>query len=508
MSSAPVLIASAFVIVASYLVLHRKSGIENIPGPPSPSWIFGNMLQLLLPPSYGDYEFTWLKLYGPIYRLRECFGQDRLMVSDPLAFQYILNSAQFVHGPISENFVHLLYGKRSVSAVRGDTHKRLRAALNTGFTAAAVKNYQPIFQKMAQALTEQLEQSSASSINISPLLSTATLGAISEAVLGCSTQDLGDEFVANNSQIVVLASSQSAAQILANALGALLPTSVFNAAVYIPTSAFKAVRRAKYLADDLGRRVVREKMDAARQGLEIDGDVYGQLLNPVQSESTKKEMTEEAIVAQTSIILVAGQDTTLARDPHFQDQLRAEIQSNLGANPHNVAYDGMPLLNAFIKETLRLYPAAALEERVALADAVIPITEGIRTSMEQVITQIPVRKGQLVTLAIASFQRLESFWGADSHEFKPRRWLEGSPYKGETSVGPYANLRSFINGITLIYLEVCRILEMQVLTCELVGKFSFTLPKDDPVRVRSATVLSPVMSNGEKGASLCVTRIL
>ncbi|KAJ6546674.1 cytochrome P450 [Mycena vulgaris] len=517
MSSATVLIA-AIVTVALYRVLHRKSGIENIPGPPSPSWIFGNMLQLLLPPSYGDYEFTWLKLYGPIYRLKECFGQDRLMVSDPLAFQYILNSAQFVHGPIIENFVHLLYGKRSVSAVRGDSHKRLRAALNTGFTAGAVKNYQPIFEKVAQALTEQLEQSSASSINISPLLSTATLGAISEAVLGCSTQDLGEEFVANNCQIVVLASSVSAAQILANALGALLPTSVFNAAIYLPTSAFRAVRKAKYLAEDLGRRVVREKMAAARQGLEIDSDVYGQLLNPVQSDSSKKGMSEEAIVAQTSIILIAGQDTTantlafglveLARHPHFQDQLRVEIQSNLGTNPHNVPYDSMPLLNAFIKETLRLYPAVAVEDRVALADAVIPMTEDIKTSTEEVITQIPVRKGQLVTLAIASFQRLESFWGADSHEFKPQRWLEGSPYKGETSVGPYANLLSFLGGPRTCLGWRFAILEMQVFLCELVGKFSFTLPKDDPVRVRSATVLSPTMSNGEKGAPLCVTRIL
>ncbi|KAJ6557041.1 cytochrome P450 [Mycena vulgaris] len=525
MSSATVLIA-AIVTVALYRVLHRKSGFENIPGPSSPSWIFGNMLQLLLPPNYGDYEFTWLKRYGPIYRLQECFGQERLMISDPLAFQYILNSAQFAHGPIIENFVHLLYGKRSLSAywdvdcdnTIGDTHKRLRAALNTGFSAGAVKNYQPIFEKMAQALTEQVEQSSASSINISPLLSIATLGAISEALLGYSTQDLGEEFVTNNCQIVVLASSVSAAQILANALGALLPTSVFNAAIYLPTSAFRAVRKAKHLAEDLGRRVVREKMDAARQGLETDSDVYAQLLNPVQSDSTKKGISEEAIVAQTSIILIAGQDTTantlsfglveLARHPHFQDQLRAEIQSNLGANPHNVPYDNMPLLNAFIKETLRLYPALALEDRVALADAVIPITEGIKTSTEEVITQIPVRKGQLVTMAIASFQRLESFWGADSHQFKPQRWLEGSPYKGETSVGPYANLLSFLGGPRTCLGWRFAILEMQVFICELVGKFSFTLPKDDPVHVRSSTVLSPTMSNGEKGAPLCVTRIL
>jgi hypothetical protein len=32
------------------------------------------MLQLLLPSTYGEYEFRWQKLYGPFYRLKGCFG--------------------------------------------------------------------------------------------------------------------------------------------------------------------------------------------------------------------------------------------------------------------------------------------------------------------------------------------------------------------------------------------------------------------------------------------------
>jgi hypothetical protein len=34
----------------------------------------GHMLQLLLPATYGDYEFGWQELYGPVYRLKGCFG--------------------------------------------------------------------------------------------------------------------------------------------------------------------------------------------------------------------------------------------------------------------------------------------------------------------------------------------------------------------------------------------------------------------------------------------------
>jgi cytochrome P450 len=44
----------------------------------------------------------------------------------------------------------------------------------------------------------------------------------------------------------------------------------------------------------------------------------------------------------------------LSRAPEFQEKLRAEIQSTAGVTRSaEVAYDGMPLLNAFIKVSTR-----------------------------------------------------------------------------------------------------------------------------------------------------------
>lgn len=43
----------------------------------------------------------------------------------------------------------------------------------------------------------------------------------------------------------------------------------------------------------------------------------------------------------------------LARNPQFQEQLRAEIHSTLATGRRNVSYDKMPLLNAFIKVRTR-----------------------------------------------------------------------------------------------------------------------------------------------------------
>jgi cytochrome P450 len=39
----------------------------------------------------------------------------------------------------------------------------------------------------------------------------------------------------------------------------------------------------------------------------------------------------------------------LARHPDFQDKLRAKIYASLAAIATNLAYENMPLLNAFLK---------------------------------------------------------------------------------------------------------------------------------------------------------------
>ncbi|KAJ7113163.1 cytochrome P450 [Mycena epipterygia] len=509
--------AAIIVALVLYSVLRRHGTVRNIVGPPSPSWIFGNMFQLFLTPVYGEYEFKWQKLYGPIYRLKGCFGQDRLMVADPLALQYILNSPHFEHSPLLQHLLDLIHEKDSVICLKGERHRRVRAALNPGFSASAVRGYQPVFEKVAQTITAQLENCSTTSIDLCPLLGTATLSAVSEAVLGCSTDHLGEEYITINTRIVAMSSTQSAAHILADAIAERLPVWLSRTAIYLPTAAFKALRKGKSVARQLGDHIVREKVQAAKQGLEMDTDVYSLLLNQDKSEKTGKGLSSEEVAAQTGIILLAGQDTTsntlafalleLAKHPEFQDKLRAEIHSTLGTGHTNVAYDSMPLLNAFIKETLRLYPALAIMDRIAVRDMIIPLAESITTSTGERISEMLVRKGQLVTLALAAYQRLESRWGEDAHKFKPSRWTQGTSYQGE-AVGPYANLLSFIGGPRTCLGWRFAILEMQVIICELVGKFSFALSENDPVRPRLANTLLPTVRSGEKGAPLCITRVL
>ncbi|KAJ6548578.1 cytochrome P450, partial [Mycena capillaripes] len=512
---------AALVVLAVYFVVRRRSTVRNIRGPPSQSWIFGNMRELVLPPSYGDNEFAWQKLYGTVYRLKGCFGQDRLMVSDAGALQYILNSPHFALSYTLQNMVGLLFGHQSLEAIRADIHKRLRNEFNIGFTAAAVRSYQPIFEKVAHTyiqITEELESADSGTINVLPFLGVATLSAIAEAAFSYSIEDLGEEYVAANVQIIAAASSQSAGQIVADAIGAHLPTWLVRAAVYLPTKTFKTIRTAKYLGNRLGERVVRGKEELARQGLDINHDIFGLLLDPNRSHKTRSTLAGQDVVDQTPIIMLGGQDTTantiafalleLARNPEFQGLLRAEIHSTMsGADNGNIAYDRMPLLNGLIKEALRVYPAEALTERMALQDTIIPLSESIVTSTGEHLSQIPVVKGQVVVVAVASYQRLQSRWGEDADKFRPSRWLDGTVSKGD-AIGPYANLLTFLGGPHTCLGWRFALLEMQVVLCELVGKCSFALPENDPVRVRIANTLVPTTSNGQKGVPLRVSRIV
>jgi hypothetical protein len=71
---------------------------------------------------------------------------------------------------------------------------------------------------------------------------------------------------------------------------------------------------------------------------------------------------------------------------------------------HTITQRGIHSLLA--KEALRVYPAGPLLERIAVQDTVIPVINPIATSTGEYIAQIPVQKGQLVTLDVACYQRL------------------------------------------------------------------------------------------------------
>ncbi|KAJ7182923.1 hypothetical protein C8R43DRAFT_941006 [Mycena crocata] len=145
------LLALAVVFWAAHRLRTSRKLVSTLPGPKSPSWVYGichrlallhfqplagypqpGYPQLLLSKEYGEYEleFQWQQMYGPVYAIKACFGasffffchlilhfsnlklpeERRLMVSDPAAIKHVLNNPVFVHGVSQRKAADVLYG--------------------------------------------------------------------------------------------------------------------------------------------------------------------------------------------------------------------------------------------------------------------------------------------------------------------------------------------------------------------------------------------------------------
>lgn len=170
--------------------------------------------------------------------------------------------------------------------------------------------------------------------------------------------------------------------------------------------------------------------------------------------------------------MLAGQETSsntlsfalyeLARNPHYQDKLRAEIRTMEGSvrERGHIAFssfdfEGMPFLQAFVREVLRYHPAVPHNYRQALKDDVIPLSKPLRTLSGKVVDEIHIPKGTRLTLSVAAYNRCvrshhmgctthnwdreKGLWGEDAHVFNPERFLDFTGKRGPT-VGVFANM--------------------------------------------------------------------
>lgn len=100
-----------------------------------------------------------------------------------------------------------------------------------------------------------------------------------------------------------------------------------------------------------------------------------------------------------------------------------EIDSTVGrtADPTWEDLKKMPYLANVLKETLRLFPALAINGRSADRDTLLPTGGGPDRS-----SPIMVRKGESVVYLAYSMHRSEALYGKDPEEFRPDRWNDRS----------------------------------------------------------------------------------
>ena len=67
--------------------------------------------------------------------------------------------------------------------------------------------------------------------------------------------------------------------------------------------------------------------------------------------------------------------------------------------------EGMSVMQATLREAMRIHPIVWLLNRMAGQDDVIPLSRPILSESGQEISAIPVRKGQNIEISIATYNR-------------------------------------------------------------------------------------------------------
>jgi cytochrome P450 len=132
---------------------------------------------------------------------------------------------------------------------------------------------------------------------------------------------------------------------------------------WLPTRLNRRFNTAYQNITDLLRRIIRERQAEGQD----HGDLLSMLLR-VRDEDGNS-MPEQQLLDECLTLFVAGHETTaaaltwtwylLAQHPEVAGQLYAQIDEVLGGEPITFAkLSSLPLLEAVVKETMRLYPPA------------------------------------------------------------------------------------------------------------------------------------------------------
>lgn len=166
----------------------------------------------------------------------------------------------------------------------------------------------------------------------------------------------------------------------------------------------------------------------------------------------------------------------LAKHPHIQDKLRAEVSAaSLPTDPSTAAdpetdlaatLEQMPWLNGVINETLRLYPTVPATARQAIRDTRVG---------DQVIP-----RGTMLLICIWQINRSPDLWGPTSLEWHPERWIEPDGRPNQTGgMSSNYNFMTFLHGPRSCIGQGFARAEMRCLLATLVRSFRWELAMDE-----------------------------
>ncbi|KAG1766145.1 cytochrome P450 [Suillus occidentalis] len=488
--------AALWAFVKILRALRWRLKTTQLRGPPRTSLIYGVSHDLASSQDSGAMYERWATEYGVAFMIPSVLGQTRVVLYDPraIAHFYARETWTYVQTPLSLALVEASIG-RGLLWSRGEAHRRQRKALTPAFSNAAIRKLTSVFYDSAYktkgAWDADLESSKDGSavIEVQNWMNHISLDTIGIAGFSHDFGSLHGERASVTEVFDTFGNNQQASAV--NQVFILL-ASAFPIITKIPTRRSNLTKKLSVtmgeISEDLLTRSRREKDVNVGEGDE-EKSIIGLLIKS-EGQDAELHMSEEEVVAQMKVLLLAGYETTsisltwalieLSRHLDVQARLREELLA-FGADP---TYDqlkaNLPYLDAVVHEILRLHPPVGEFTRLAVTDDVIPLSESVRTESGEMTDSLSIARGTSITISIAAINRSAAIWGPDAKEFKPDRWLAEDGIGGKAKeVQGHRHLLTFVDGPRTCLGKDFAIAEFKTVLSVLVKNFVFEM-RDGP----------------------------
>ncbi|KAJ7103844.1 cytochrome P450 [Mycena epipterygia] len=508
--------------------MKTKKPYAFIPGP-TPSSAIGYLLDLHSPDALG-WHFNIPEEFGHVARLKGgLVSADALYITDPAALNSILVKQQ-AWFPESTEFAGLfgvIHCGDGVASVQGREHKKQRKYMDALFTASRVSKLTPMFYQVTRKLQSKLTSRLSGKppgqvVDMLDYLTRAALEIIGTAGIGHTFNSFDDkseafdEFQGAITSVLPLASRLFLVLPFLESWRKIQPVWLRRTLASIVTFPWPAAGKFRAAVDamhpvyaklyNIRKTALEEGGSAALAETAAGGkDLITSMIQANWDADEADKMPDDVVLANMSSIVHGGQETTsssLARflslvaiDTDLQQKLRVELQQAKAKKAPGEDLDfneleRLPLMDAVVREMLRVYCPVTFVWRQTIKDVLIPLTYPIQSTITgEETNQLLIEEGTAVYLGLSAANRSTAIWGPDAAEFKPERWLNRSQHESKLP-GAYSGMMSFLSGAKVCPGKTFAVLEMKLVLSVLLLAFSFE-PISEPIDWRMGITLEP-----------------
>ncbi|KAM7205465.1 putative cytochrome p450 protein [Naviculisporaceae sp. PSN 640] len=479
------------VLYLSFIYPYYRSPLRHLPGPKDHHFFVGqsiNQLKGILRGQSPNEPFvSWMRKWpqASLIRYLTIGNSEALLVTSLAAQKEILHEKcdSFQKPDWWVRLVVDIVGYGLVLA-EGEEHKRQRRVLNGMFAISNLKELTPVFQTSARGLVDALDEAvqgkmNQAEVDIFPLISKATLDSVTVFALGVQPKSLGSSSTTSFEECYKEMLEPDLIGQIFVAINGYLPIR------WLPVGpnqrymhASKTIHRQ--LLATIKQRIQEVKNKRDERTLQPkEGRGFTDLLTYMVEKQYFAEKghawSEKDLLKQILTFYAAGHETTneflvwgtyaLANFPHVATRLRKEVLELLhhSTSPTYAELEGLPYLNNFAREVLRMWPPATMIARQASEDVVVQGTA--------------VPKGTPLLILPAVFHHNPTIWGQDCDEFDPDRW---DRLTGDAAT-PSA-FGTFSQGVRMCIGKVMTVLQFKVLMVEMVSRYDFQMAESGDLR--------------------------